>query len=100
LARFSLLTLASEKASLAATAAPSPRELPVTKAAQSERDVGWALADGPNQELIDAVIAIEGCPRIAQQIPLAFAVRSIRMWFAVSSAVTTDRNRIQLVPPG
>jgi putative transposase len=45
---------------------------------------------GPNQELIDAVVELKrrnpnwGCPRIAQQITLAFALKSTRMWFAVS----------------
>lgn len=40
---------------------------------------------GPNQELIDAVVATKhrnprwGCPRIAQQIALAFSVESTRM---------------------
>src|SRR5438270_8252956 len=57
---------------------------------------------GPRRELIDAVVQMKqrnptwGCPRIAQQIALAFAIPIDKTWFEGSSPVTTDRNR----PPG
>jgi hypothetical protein len=54
---------------------------------------------GPNKELIDEVVELKrrnlnwGCPRIAQQIALASALRSTRMWFAVSSRLGASRAR-------
>jgi hypothetical protein len=61
---------------------------------------------GPKKELIDAVVELKrrnrnwGCPRIAQQIALLSALPSTRMWFAVSSAFITGRNRIREALPG
>src|SRR5205085_5278146 len=57
---------------------------------------------GPHRELIDAVIQMKqrnptwGCPRIAQQIALAFAIPIDKDVVRRISPVTTDRNR----PPG
>jgi hypothetical protein len=65
-----------------------------------------ACPKGPNKELIDAVVELKrrnrnwGCPRIAQQIALLSALPSTRMWFAVSSAFITGRNRIREALPG
>src|SRR5205823_4342278 len=61
-----------------------------------------ARAQRTRRELIDAVVQMKqrnptwGCPRIAQQIALAFAIPIDKTWFEGSSPVTTDRNR----PPG
>jgi len=63
---------------------------------------------GPNQELIDAVVAMKrrnprwGCPRIAQQISLAFGVEIDKdvVRRILTAQLTTGPNRIQQVHPG
>jgi hypothetical protein len=64
---------------------------------------------GANRELIDAVAEMKrrnpnwGCPRIAQQITLAFGVeidKDVVLLFAVSWAFITGRNRTREAHPG
>jgi putative transposase len=61
---------------------------------------------GPSVELIHAVAEMKqrnpnwGCPRIAQQIALAFNIQIDKDVFAGFSPITTDRARTPLVPPG
>jgi putative transposase len=61
---------------------------------------------GPSTELIDAIVEMKrrnpnwGCPRIAQQITLAFGIRSIRMSYAVFWATTTIPNSSRVVHHG
>jgi len=61
---------------------------------------------GPQQELITAIVEMKrrnprwGCPRIAQQITLAFGIELTRMLYAVCSARITSRNPVQMRHPG
>jgi hypothetical protein len=61
---------------------------------------------GPSAELIDAVLAMKqrnprwGCPRIAQQIALAFHIQIDKDWFEGFSPITTGRDGTPGVPPG
>src|SRR6516165_5971990 len=61
---------------------------------------------GPARELVDAVLEMKrrnpgwGCPRIAQQIALAFGVEIDKDVFAVFSAFITGRTGIPEVHPG
>jgi hypothetical protein len=61
---------------------------------------------GPSAELIRAVVEMKqrnpswGCPRIAQQMALAFHIPSTRTWFEGFSAITTGRDRTPVVLPG
>src|SRR5437762_12994767 len=61
---------------------------------------------GPRAELIRAVVEMKqrnpnwGCPRIAQQIALAFHLQIDKTWFAGFSPVTTSGDRTPMVLPG
>jgi hypothetical protein len=61
---------------------------------------------GPNKELVDAIVEMKqrnpnwGCPRIAQQITLAFGVAIHKDVVRRSSAFIIDRNRIRKAHPG
>ena len=61
---------------------------------------------GPNAELVRAVVEMKqrnptwGCPRIAQQMALAFNIQIDKDGFEGFSPITTDRDRTPLVPPG
>ena len=61
---------------------------------------------GPSQEVMAAVVDMKqrnptwGCPRIAQQIALAFGIPSTRMWCGEFSPFVTGRNRTRRGRPG
>ena len=61
---------------------------------------------GPNQELIDAVVAMKrrnpsgAALALPSRSPWLSVWRSIRMWCAASGALTTGRRRTQQVHPG
>jgi len=61
---------------------------------------------GPSAELIHAVVEIKqrnpnwGCPRIAQQIALAFHPPSTRTWLEGFSPITTGQLGPPVVPRG
>ena len=61
---------------------------------------------GPRAELIRLVVEMKhrnpnwGCPRIAQQVALAFQSKSIKTSFGGFSPVTTDRHRTLVALPG
>src|SRR5947209_10745184 len=61
---------------------------------------------GPSAELIRAVVEMKqrnpnwGCPRIAQQMALAFHLQIDKTWFAGFSPVTTSGDRTPMVLPG
>ena len=61
---------------------------------------------GSSQALVDAIVAMKrrnplwGCPRIAQQIGLAFDIQIDKAWSAECSPRTIDRVRAGAVPPG
>ena len=61
---------------------------------------------GPSAELVHAVVEMKqcnprwGCPRIAEQITLAFTLQSTKTWFEGFSPITTGRDRARAGLPG
>jgi putative transposase len=61
---------------------------------------------GPSAQLIHGVVEMKqrnpnwGCPRIAQQIALAFNIQSTKTWFEGFSPVTTGRDKTPVALPG
>jgi hypothetical protein len=62
--------------------------------------------NGPSHDVIAAIVDMKqrnpswGCPRIAQQITLAFGIPLKRMWSGAFSPFAIGRNRTRQDPPG